>query len=92
MKSLQLPDCQPDHIGINSGTQLVPQGSRNLSGRRLPIASLPHQGRRLIEAMCLVPVHVVNQSFVVQLSDYEIISFSLGKSGSAFQFRKSALI
>jgi pyruvate kinase len=91
MKSVQLPDCQPDHIGINSAPQLFSQSSRSLRGGRLSIAALPHQGRRLIEAVCLVPVHVINQSFVVQLSDYQIIGSSLGKASSVCHSEKSAL-
>ncbi len=75
MKSPQLPDAEPDEIIIDRCAQLILQQPRRLTGGRFPIAMFPNQSRRLIQAMSLVSLHVINQGLIIQFLDDEIIRY-----------------
>jgi hypothetical protein len=84
MKPLELLDCQPNNIGIDGYLQVSSHGERRLCRRRPSVTLIPNQGGGLIEAMRFVPLHVVHQSFAVQLADHEIVGSGLRKRGIIF--------
>src|SRR5712692_6806367 len=65
---------------------------RRLFGGGCSIAMLPNQSCGLIEAMSLVPLCVIDQSFVVQFADHEIIRSSTRQSSSVFHLENSASV
>src|SRR5262245_15736215 len=87
MKSPQLADGQPDKIRVDRGIEFFSQAAGSLGGGRLTIAAFPNERRGVIETMCLVALHVVNQRLVVQFTDDQVLSSGSGKSGSDFHFR-----
>jgi hypothetical protein len=84
MKPFELLNCQPDQVGVDGHIKLSSHGQCRVGRRRLSIAVFPDQRRRPIEAMRLISFHVVNQGFVVQFADYQIIGSSLRQSHSVF--------
>ena len=65
MKSFELFDGQPNQISIDLHFQPVLQNSRRLGGSCFAVTLLSNQRRSVIEAMRLVPLHVVDERFVV---------------------------
>jgi hypothetical protein len=92
MKTLKLFDCQPNQISIDGSIQLALQRTRRLGGGCFAIALLPNQSRGLVEAMRLVSFPIVNQSFVVQFADHQIVRARTWQQGSAFHFQDPCVL
>jgi hypothetical protein len=65
MKLLQLPDCQPNEIGIDAGSQCILQSPSGLRRSCFSIAEFPNQGGGMIEAMSFITIDVVDERFVI---------------------------
>jgi len=92
METLKLFDCQPDKVGIDSHIQLILQRTRRLGSGGLPIAVVPNESGGTVEAMRFVSSSVIDESFVIQFTDHEVVLARTWQHCSAFHFQNSSVL